>query len=89
MKKGYLSQYFEGVAFKTLSAVEAESKKYGTTGDKLDMALLVDGLQSEREQGITIDVAYRFFLHRVHQSVLGCFFCVLIIFEALFLSLAL
>jgi len=44
-----------------LSAVEAESKKYGTTGDKLDMALLVDGLQSEREQGITIDVAYRFF----------------------------
>jgi len=44
-----------------LSAVESESKKYGTTGDKLDMALLVDGLQSEREQGITIDVAYRFF----------------------------
>ena len=44
-----------------LSAVEAESKKYGTTGDKLDLALLVDGLQSEREQGITIDVAYRFF----------------------------
>ena len=44
-----------------LSAIESESKKYGTTGDKLDMALLVDGLQSEREQGITIDVAYRFF----------------------------
>ncbi len=44
-----------------LSAVESESKKYGTTGDKIDMALLVDGLQSEREQGITIDVAYRFF----------------------------
>ncbi len=44
-----------------LSAMESESKKYGTTGDKLDMALLVDGLQSEREQGITIDVAYRFF----------------------------
>jgi len=44
-----------------LSAAEHESKKYGTTGKKLDMALLVDGLQSEREQGITIDVAYRFF----------------------------
>jgi sulfate adenylyltransferase subunit 1 len=44
-----------------LSAIESESKKYGTTGEKLDMALLVDGLQSEREQGITIDVAYRFF----------------------------
>lgn len=44
-----------------LSAAENESKKYGTTGGKIDMALLVDGLQSEREQGITIDVAYRFF----------------------------
>jgi len=44
-----------------LAAIESESKKYGTTGEKLDMALLVDGLQSEREQGITIDVAYRFF----------------------------
>lgn len=44
-----------------LATIESESKKYGTTGEKLDMALLVDGLQSEREQGITIDVAYRFF----------------------------
>ena len=44
-----------------LVAAESESKKYGTTGEKIDMALLVDGLQSEREQGITIDVAYRFF----------------------------
>lgn len=44
-----------------LCAIEKESKKYGTTGDKLDLALLVDGLASEREQGITIDVAYRFF----------------------------
>ena len=44
-----------------LAAVEGESKKYGTTGEKIDMALLVDGLQSEREQGITIDVAYCFF----------------------------
>ena len=44
-----------------LAAAESESKKYGTTGEKIDMAILVDGLQSEREQGITIDVAYRFF----------------------------
>jgi len=44
-----------------LAAAEGESEKYGTTGEKIDMALLVDGLQSEREQGITIDVAYRFF----------------------------
>ena len=39
----------------------ADSKKYGTQGDNLDFALLVDGLSAEREQGITIDVAYRFF----------------------------
>ena len=44
-----------------LASAESESKKYGTTSEKIDMALLVDGLQSEREQGITIDVAYRFF----------------------------
>jgi bifunctional enzyme CysN/CysC len=44
-----------------LRALEAESKQYGTQGDRLDFALLVDGLQAEREQGITIDVAYRFF----------------------------
>jgi bifunctional enzyme CysN/CysC len=44
-----------------LSALEADSKKMGTQGDKIDFALLVDGLASEREQGITIDVAYRFF----------------------------
>lgn len=44
-----------------LSAIEKDSKKVGTQGGELDLALLVDGLQSEREQGITIDVAYRFF----------------------------
>ncbi|PKO70596.1 MAG: adenylyl-sulfate kinase [Betaproteobacteria bacterium HGW-Betaproteobacteria-16] len=44
-----------------LAAVEADSKKYGTQGDAIDFALLVDGLAAEREQGITIDVAYRFF----------------------------
>ena len=44
-----------------LSAVERDSKTYGTTGEAIDFALLVDGLQAEREQGITIDVAYRYF----------------------------
>ncbi|MFT3791326.1 MAG: sulfate adenylyltransferase subunit CysN [Rudaea sp.] len=44
-----------------LSALEADSKRVGTQGDGLDFALLVDGLSAEREQGITIDVAYRFF----------------------------
>jgi len=44
-----------------LSAVRKDSKKWGTQGDEADLALLVDGLQSEREQGITIDVAYRYF----------------------------
>ena len=44
-----------------LAAIEKDSKKSGTTGDTIDLALLVDGLQSEREQGITIDVAYRYF----------------------------
>ncbi|QOL24428.1 sulfate adenylyltransferase subunit CysN [Thalassotalea sp. LPB0316] len=44
-----------------LAAIEKDSVKSGTTGETVDLALLVDGLQSEREQGITIDVAYRYF----------------------------
>lgn len=44
-----------------LASIEKDSKKSGTQGDKIDLALLVDGLAAEREQGITIDVAYRFF----------------------------
>jgi len=44
-----------------LAAITKDSKKSGTTGEEVDLALLVDGLQSEREQGITIDVAYRYF----------------------------
>ncbi|MBM4254703.1 MAG: sulfate adenylyltransferase subunit CysN [Deltaproteobacteria bacterium] len=44
-----------------LEALKRDSKKFGTQGERLDFALLVDGLQAEREQGITIDVAYRFF----------------------------
>jgi bifunctional enzyme CysN/CysC len=45
-----------------LKALESESRQYGTQGESLDFALLVDGLQAEREQGITIDVAYRYFM---------------------------
>ncbi len=44
-----------------LTALQSDSTKYGTDGDNIDFALLVDGLQAEREQGITIDVAYRYF----------------------------
>ncbi len=44
-----------------LSSLHTDSKRHGTQGEKLDLALLVDGLQAEREQGITIDVAYRYF----------------------------
>ena len=44
-----------------LASLEADSRRHGTQGERIDFALLVDGLQAEREQGITIDVAYRFF----------------------------
>src|SRR5687767_9320398 len=44
-----------------LKAVRKDTIKHGTTGEEMDLALLVDGLQAEREQGITIDVAYRYF----------------------------
>lgn len=44
-----------------LAELEKDSRRYGTVGDDIDFALLVDGLAAEREQGITIDVAYRFF----------------------------
>ncbi|MDC7682888.1 sulfate adenylyltransferase subunit CysN [Asticcacaulis sp. BYS171W] len=44
-----------------LAGLEKDSKRFGTVGEEIDLALLVDGLQAEREQGITIDVAYRFF----------------------------
>ena len=45
----------------TLASLEKDSRKFGTAGEDIDFALLVDGLEAEREQGITIDVAYRFF----------------------------
>ncbi|MCK4441088.1 MAG: sulfate adenylyltransferase subunit CysN [Sulfurovaceae bacterium] len=54
-----------------LAIAESESKKYGTTSEKIDMALLVDGLQSEREQGITIDVAYRFFTTEKRKFIIA------------------
>jgi bifunctional enzyme CysN/CysC len=44
-----------------IATLEKDSRKFGTVGDDIDLALLVDGLEAEREQGITIDVAYRFF----------------------------
>lgn len=44
-----------------LASLKNDSRKFGTTDDDFDFALLVDGLEAEREQGITIDVAYRFF----------------------------
>jgi bifunctional enzyme CysN/CysC len=54
-----------------LTALKSDSRKHGTTGDELDMALLVDGLQSEREQGITIDVAYRYFTTEKRKFILA------------------
>ena len=54
-----------------LLALEKESKKSGTTGDKIDLALLVDGLASEREQGITIDVAYRYFATQKRKFIIA------------------
>ena len=54
-----------------LNSIEKDSKRYGTTGDEIDLALLVDGLQSEREQGITIDVAYRYFSTKKRKFIIA------------------
>lgn len=54
-----------------LSALTNDSRQYGTAGDELDLALLLDGLQAEREQGITIDVAYRFFSTPVRSFIVA------------------
>ncbi|MCV6615897.1 MAG: sulfate adenylyltransferase subunit CysN, partial [Cellvibrionaceae bacterium] len=54
-----------------LAAIEADTSKHGTTGEKLDLALLVDGLQAEREQGITIDVAYRYFSTAARKYIIA------------------
>ncbi|HEX5806485.1 MAG TPA: sulfate adenylyltransferase subunit CysN [Macromonas sp.] len=54
-----------------LATLESDSKKMGTQGEQLDFALLVDGLAAEREQGITIDVAYRFFSTDVRKFIVA------------------
>ena len=54
-----------------LQALAADSQKHGTQGDRLDFALVVDGLQAERGQGITIDVAYRFFASTQRKFVVA------------------
>jgi len=54
-----------------LAAITKDSKKSGTTGEAVDLALLVDGLQSEREQGITIDVAYRYFATEKRKFIIA------------------
>src|SRR5436853_914837 len=54
-----------------LKQLEADSKKMGTQGENLDFALLVDGLSAEREQGITIDVAYRFFATETRKFIVA------------------
>jgi sulfate adenylyltransferase subunit 1 len=54
-----------------LKAITQESKKSGTTGEKVDLALLMDGLASEREQGITIDVAYRYFTTEKRKFIIA------------------
>ena len=54
-----------------LSSLERDSKKHGTVGDDIDFALLVDGLEAEREQGITIDVAYRYFSTKARAFVVA------------------
>src|SRR5687767_6912360 len=58
---GRLLHDSKGVYEDQLAAITRDSVKFGTTGGDVDLALLVDGLQAEREQGITIDVAYRYF----------------------------
>ena len=54
-----------------LAATRKASDRFGTTGDDIDLALLTDGLQAEREQGITIDVAYRYFATRKRKFIIA------------------
>ena len=54
-----------------LISLKADSRSYGTQGENIDLALVVDGLQAEREQGITIDVAYRFFSSKSRRFVIA------------------
>jgi bifunctional enzyme CysN/CysC len=59
------------LASDALQALEADSKRYGTTGGAIDPALLMDGLQAEREQGITIDVSHRYFFTEKRTFILA------------------
>ena len=59
------------LASDVLASLEADSKTYGTTGGGIDPALLLDGLQAEREQGITIDVAHRYFFTKKRKFILA------------------
>jgi bifunctional enzyme CysN/CysC len=54
-----------------LAALEADSRRHGTQGEQIDFALLVDGLSAEREQGITIDVAYRYFASEKRKFIVA------------------
>src|SRR5262245_40703232 len=54
-----------------LATLERESRRFGTTGEDVDLALLLDGLEDERQQGITIDVAYRFFSTRRRSFIVA------------------
>jgi len=54
-----------------VAALQSDSKKFGTQGEEIDFALLVDGLAAEREQGITIDVAYRFFASSARKFIVA------------------
>jgi bifunctional enzyme CysN/CysC len=54
-----------------LAALERDSRKYGAAGEEIDFALLVDGLEAEREQGITIDVAYRYFATKKRSFIVA------------------
>ncbi|SFU26927.1 sulfate adenylyltransferase subunit CysN [Xenorhabdus koppenhoeferi] len=54
-----------------LATLQSDSKRIGTQGEKLDLALLVDGLAAEREQGITIDVAYRYFSTETRKFIIA------------------
>ena len=64
-----------GQTAKELAAIKADSVKSGTVEGEMDLALLVDGLQAEREQGITIDVAYRFFSTAKRKFIIGIRLC--------------
>ena len=68
---GRLLYESKGIFDDQLAALEADSKKHGTQGARIDFALLLDGLEAEREQGITIDVAYRFFASPTRRFIVA------------------